>query len=147
MRYPWTTRPDTTSKYQVGGIGWNWRSGWLDFVGGGEEKQRAVTVYYTPLGTAAEMHMHVYADKSATPRIWVGANPMTSTNGIGLLPDDPTTDLAIDTTKASGTVVQRMPSFREHYTEGNRYISVELGGVSNADILNVLGLTLDEIEQ
>jgi len=144
---PWSTRPDTTSTYQLGGIQWKWRSGWQQFVEGQTEMQRALSVQFSPTTTSTPIYARVYLDMSKTAKDdFTPVHTLADGNGMAVLMNDPATDISIDSTKSNGYVRQRIPGMREFATDGPRFISIELDGCTNADQLNILNLSLDEIE-
>lgn len=145
---PWVYSLDTTSKYQIGGVTWNWKSGWLRFQDNAYTSERSVAVHFKPTASQAEMHLRMYLDLAATPKSdWAVTHTLAEGNGIALLKNDPTTDLSIDTTKANGHVIQRFPTQKEPRSAGTRYMAVELGGTSNADALPIFQVELSEVVQ
>lgn len=128
---PWTIKPDTTSVYQIGGIAWSWRGGWMRWADDKYQDTRAVSIQSRPTTNAAEMYLRVYADLAETPAGFIQIPDLNTGNGIGSLQNDATTDLTIDTTKSSGYVVARMDGFRDWYTDENRMVALQLAGVTN----------------
>lgn len=144
VKTPWTDRPDTTSVYQIGAVGWTMRTGWYRWAHNDNMSQRAVSIQFKPTAETAEMYLRQYSDLASTPETWI--NPVTdlgAQNGIGFLENDPDTDLSIDTTKVNGFVCLRNPQFREHYTDGPRYVSLEIGGYANADQMTLFRVVID----
>lgn len=145
MTQPWTTAPDTTTSYQIGGVTWRWRSAWLSFIDGPGEMQREISIQFSTTNAASQMHLRIYEDTFAAAQAWVTSGSLADGNGINHLADDPTGDLAIDTTKVSGYVKQRFTGMREYQTDAPRFVAVDLGGVTNADPVRVLQVSLGEV--
>jgi len=140
---PWMDRPDTTSTYQIGGIQWKWRTGWLRWAEDDYLAMRSFSVQFRPTSTSAEMHMRLYRDLANTPQSWVQVHTLAEGNGIALVANDPDTYLSIDSTKYNGWVQQRFDGFRDWYGDAPRFVSVELGGTSNKDQLSILRASVD----
>lgn len=145
MNTPWSIRPDTTSGYQIGGITWRWKSGWLRYIEGPNEMQRAIELNFSPTSVAAGMLLRIYEDLSKTPKTWETTQTLDDGNGIAHLATDPAGDLSIDSTRDGGIVTQRMPNMREYNTRAPLYMAVELGGVSNAEPMSILSVEMDDI--
>ena len=143
-RDSWTIQPDTTSKYQVGGIPWRWRSGWLRWIDDEENTKRGVSVEFTPLSTQAHMHVNLYSDLAASPQVWkVQKQALSDSNGIAPLMDDANTDLAVDCTRANGFVTTSVDSLKPQGTHGPRYLAVALEGTQNDEQMAILRLTVE----
>lgn len=140
---PWTDRPDTTSVYQIGGISWHLRLGWQRWADAENQSVRAVSVQFKPTDETAEMYLRMYLDLDQTAKAWANPVELDQQNGIGLLANDPTTDISILTTKANGFVCIRNPEFREHYTDGPRFMSVLIGGVQNSEQQTLYRVVID----
>lgn len=140
---PWTDRPDTTSVYQLGGFNWKWRGGWQRWADADTQSVRAVSVQFKPTDAQAEMYLRMYLDLGQAAKGWTNPVDLSQQNGIGYLANDPTTDISILTTKANGFVCLRNPDFREHYTDGPRFMSVEIGGVQNSEQQTLYRVVID----
>lgn len=140
---PWTDRPDTTSVFQIGGIPWRMRLGWQRWADAEAQSSRAVSVQFKPTDEEAEMYLRMYLDLDEEAKDWTNPVELDQQNGIGLLKDDPTTDISILTTKANGFACLRNPEFREHYTDGPRFMSVEVAGVQNSQEQTLYRIVID----
>lgn len=132
VRIPWAVRPDTTSVYQLGGIQWRWKSPWLTWSDNADESERGVALQFRPLPAASEatLDLRVYHDLSQEAQVMSGTrDPVDSGTGIGSV--DGSADMPVDTTKANGYCRNAMGEFREEYSDGNRFVAVELTGVQN----------------
>lgn len=138
---PWAVLPDTTSVYQLGGIPYQYRSGWFRWAQAEEEHPRRLEIVFEPVAHAASLDARLFLDRASTPVLWdttyasADQNQFSSTQG--------TPDLTADLTKASGFVQRRMDGRREFYVDGLRYVQIELVGIGNQDGVTVYRLTLD----
>lgn len=134
---PWLDRPDTTSVYQIGGISWRWRSGWNRWVDGDDQQVRAVSVQSKPLSAQAGQTLRLYADLATAATAGGRVQTLNEGNGLALLQADKdagfTGDMSIDCTKSNGFVIHRLPGFRVPYSDSQRFISVEVSGVTNQE--------------
>lgn len=140
---PWLDRPDTTSVYQLGGISWNWKSGWAKWIESDDLMARAVSVQYKPTENDSEMFIRLYRDLSESAQEWERVVSLDEQNGIGLLENDPVTDLTIDATRSKGYVFQRLDGFTHWFVDGYRFVSVEMHGTQNAEQHTIYRLSID----
>lgn len=67
----WTTNPDTTSSYAVGGIPWTCKTGLLEFDSVGPEgerySKRSVRLVFNPTTNAAQLDIRRYLNHGSTP--------------------------------------------------------------------------------
>lgn len=131
VKEPWTDRPDTTSVYQLGGVQWHWTSGWMRWADADYQSTRAISLHFRPLTNEAECTIKVFRDLSATAQSWSIPSTFAKSNGICNLAQDPDTDLAVDTTKYNGYVVQIVSDFRDWYSDAQRYAAIEVSGTQN----------------
>lgn len=128
---PFLTRPDTTSVYQVGGVSWNYRTGWFRWAETDYNNPRDVEVVFHPLTNTALGGLKVYHDRSETAIDWKVTRSLTE--GVGIRSEKDSSRLVIDQNKTNGYAKQEMGDSRETNTDGNRFISIELSGVTNAE--------------
>lgn len=141
---PWAVSLDTTSVFQIGGIAWHWRGGWLRWAEKQDNSTRAISIHSKPTAGESELYIRVYKDLADTAvDEWTRVRSLSEGNGIGLLANNPTTDLSIDTTKATGYVTQRMDGFRDLYTDAWRFMSLEVAGVSNEEPQKIFRVIVD----
>lgn len=140
---PWLIKPDTTSVYQVGGIRFKWKSLWFEFQENLKETWRAAHVQIRPTTNAANLDLRLYKDFSTTPENQSDTRGQSEHNGIGSEKDKP--DLELTTTKSSGFFSQRFDAHRVPSADGNRFLAVELAGVTNLDRIVVKRVRLDGV--
>lgn len=144
VKEPWLDKPDATSSYQIGGVQWHWRSGMYRWASdANSESVRAVQIKTKRTTQTQELFLRVFSDLEDAAKEWALPTTLAAGDGIALLENDPITDLSIDTTKNSGYVVKRLDGFREPYGEGERYVAIELHGVTNAEPQRVLSAVID----
>lgn len=95
----WTTTPDATSTYAIGGIPWNMKTGWLEFVYDDRDYPRAIDIQYVPTSGASSLDIRRYYDLATTPdnNTW----PSDSGGYITLTADDPDAVLDLNTSSSS----------------------------------------------
>lgn len=146
VKNPWLVRPDSTSSYQIAGISWEWKSGWMSWVDSSNDKSmvRAVSIQYTALDTNAPCTLRVFRDMDDNPEDWGGSETtFNEANGIMLVPGDPTTDLSIDLSRENGFVFQRFDGTLDWYTHGPRFVAVGLMGVTREAQHALLRVTVE----
>jgi hypothetical protein len=141
---PWNVKPDMTSTYQIGGVQWDYRTGWFRWVITEEEEQRRLEVIFQPNVSACTMDMRIFTDFSAATA-WVSG--YTSGDNDGVAVTRGSSDLVANLAKNNGLVQQRLPNGKELYVKGGRFVSVELTGFTNQDPVRIYQLMLDGVEQ
>lgn len=141
LTQPWLVQPDSTSVYQVGGISWQWQSGWYRFVPDEETNTRRLEVVFDPVAHPATADIDLFVDFSTTPYAW--ASTYTSAEGSGVATTAGTVSLVADLTRQTGFVQNRFDSHKELFIDGPRYVSIQLSGVSNQDRIAINKITLD----
>lgn len=140
---PWTTVPDSTSTYQVGGVSWRYRTGWFRYADIENENPRRLELTFQPTRSACTLDARLYHDRSLEPIEW-GTTFTTEESG-GFSSEQGSPFLVADLSKPIGFVQKRLDGFREHYIDGPRYLQVELAGVSNSDLVSIHGVVLDGV--
>jgi len=143
VNLPWTTIPDSTSVYQIGGIHWRVQFGWLRFLQDEETNERRIEVVFSPLPNLATMDLRVRMDFSNGAYTW--GQDQTSADGNGVQTISGTSDLIVDLTKQTGIIQKRFPSHKEFFLDGKRYSQIELEGFSNADQISVFQVVYDGV--
>ena len=67
---PWSILPDTTSKFQVGGIAWRWRSGIYRFVMSEVQQKRRIATSFRRSDAESTMDVRMFRDFSDDPEPW-----------------------------------------------------------------------------
>lgn len=132
--------PALGDTFQVGGISWDWRGGWLPYVDEERDNARDVGVVFKPTAFPGSFSFRLYYDYSDTPQDW---GVSRSVDGISTILGSP--DVTVDTQKVRGYAIQRMQSHRERYSLSNYFVSVELTGVQGVNPTRVFQLTLDGV--
>lgn len=140
---PWLVLPDTTSEYQVGGVKWTYQTGWMRYIDSEGNATRRLEVVYEPTSEAADLDVRFLHDFE-TPLITGITYASSDLNGVGLTQDS--TYNTIDMTKDTGINQITLQGKREIYTDGLRFVSVELSGVSNEDEVKVYSIEMDGVE-
>ncbi len=129
--------PATGDMFQIGGIPWAWRGGWLPYVDDENDNARDVGVVFKPTAGSGALAFRLYHDYADTPKQW---GVSRSIDGISTLAGD--TDVVIDTNKVRGYAIQRMASHRERYALSDYFVSIELVGVQGAEPTRIFEVNL-----
>jgi hypothetical protein len=138
---PWNVRPDDTSVYQVGGVSWRWRMGWLRWAPAEVEGPRRLEILHEPSASEQGLLAYYYADRSATPTEWDADYEAGDLSGLGTARGDDA--MAGDLSRANGFLQRRMDGHKELYIDGPRLFSWELRGVTSEDPAVIYQVTLD----
>lgn len=129
---PWLTLPDSTSKYQIGGIPWTWRCGRLKWTPSQKDARRSVEVLYQPTERAAATSVRRYVSYSASPELHYiddDKNAVRTVEGEG--------DAWIDTTDSNGLVRHEYSDQQPDMVHGRETVQIELTGVTNHERLKI----------
>ena len=140
---PWTERPNQNSVYQIGGIPWLWRSGWIRYPESDNEKPFNVEVIWQRTELPSTMSLRIFHDQATDPENWAQDRIARKNDSVGTKRGEP--DIQILTDDKLGLVRQAIPQQRETTARGRRHISVELSGVTNGDVISVSQLTLEGV--
>ncbi len=138
--WPWVIKPDTTSVYQVGGVAWNWKSTWLRLSKTEQMQDRRIELLYLAAANPATMDVRTRQDFGLPD---VQKLSFTSKQGGGVRSDNGLPDKVVDLTKPSGLVTIRVPGNREEFTDGRRYLQVEIAGATNKDLVSVYEVVIE----
>ena len=138
---PWLVLPDSTSVYQVGGIQWRFRSGYYRWIDSEDETPRRIEIVFEPASEPCTLDARLFIDRSQVAVAW--ATNYVSADANGFASTCGNTDLVADLTKPSGFVQRRIDDHRELYIDGPRFVTLEIGGVSNQDPVTIYQITLD----
>lgn len=125
---PWFILPNATSKIVLGAIGWEWKSGWMEWPGIETVQDRKVEVFFTPATSPATMDLEVYSDFSASPNILQSRREDVDHEGVSFEKGD--TDIVIDLTRSIGRAEQQLDDGRSPNTAGEKLVAVALNGFS-----------------
>lgn len=133
---PWSEQPsisgDDISTYQIGGIQWEYLTGWYYTV---EVEQNATTrldLFYDPTPVQALIDVQIYVDHSVKPMTWAIDY---QDEHIKIVARNP--KVAIDTTVLSGFAKFDFNKVREFRNYGPRWMSFSFSGAKGQDSLAV----------
>jgi len=145
----WTTALDATSKYQIGGIQWNWRSGLFRLVKVEQDNQRAIRVTYEPTSGENVFQIRRYVNHDASPINNVQTYELG--NGITVTKDDP--DCVVDTkltrvdeSDQAGFAHVAADGSQVDETQTDRWTAVELRGVQGTSPVTIHALELTGVD-
>lgn len=144
LSHPWIVLPDSTSEYQIGGIQWIYRTRWHRFIRDEDTAPRRLELVFEPAIEEAVLDIRMFRDRSTDPLIWDADVDANAGGGIASVKGDPY--LTADLTKPIGHVQTRMDHHKEEYTDGPRYLQIEMGGVANQDRVQIYQILLDGLE-
>lgn len=139
---PWDTIPDTTSRYQIGGIPWAWKSGWFNFIQGEEEMNRDITFIFKPVSIAGRMNVQLFFDHSLTPRVW-----QRSIDQDGVELTKGSANIVIDMDSTRGWARQRLTAHGSDQSYGDSLLAFQLGGVQGGESIRVSSVTINGVEE
>ena len=137
----WSVIPDVSSTYQVGGIPWEWRTGWFRYLDEEYSNNRDVDLTFIPTTIAGNINIQLYYDHSPTPRIWnrtITQDGVTTTDGSPLI--------TINLEGAVGWARQRLAGHGDLYAFNDRFVSVDLSGVQAGQPVRISQLVIEGVE-
>lgn len=145
VKHPWRILPDTTSVFQLGGIQWKVQFGWWRWLMYEQENERFITVVAQTCANPCIATIQMFTDFSNTPVTWRGDWTLNAGAGVRTVPGS--ADIDLDMTKKSGYWQKRLPGHREFFTDGVRYVSFRLSGVTNTDYQRIYYVTAGGADQ
>jgi hypothetical protein len=147
---PWTTRPNATSVYQIGGVHWSYLSKRFEWVERDSEVKRRFAIFFQPdsTGAPAFFHLAMYLDSNPTAELMATTTKGELYEGTGGTAYS--SKLAIDCSRArrpEGYAQLRMAGRRDLDFDGPREITLELQGVAGADGFGVSQIQLDGAQE
>lgn len=142
FKFPWRIKPDTTSLYQIGGIGWKWKSHRFRWIDEETDQQRRITVQYPPTLNPATFDLRIFKEQNTQPDKWALTWPDSAeADGVSFTKDDP--DAVIDLTKESGFAQLRIPGHRERYIQRADRVYLEMRGFSSKDPIQISEIAIE----
>jgi hypothetical protein len=142
VKDPWAVLPDTTTQYQIGGIVWQYRSGVFRYIEDEETTTRRLEIIFNPCTAGpCTADMRLFENLASASTKW--SVTFDSGSGQGIASIAGSGDLTVDLTKPNGFAQKRLDRHRDVYSDGLRYASVEVAGVTNADPVSVFQIGLD----
>lgn len=128
---PWSVLPDATSTYQIGAIGWLYRSGWIALTPSETMMQRRFEMMFEPMNSPVTANLRFFTDFSDDPD--EQRTTQKSAAGGGIETEIGSGDLIVDLTRRNGQVMRDQPSGKDEGLQGPSYRQYELEGFANAD--------------
>ncbi|SIO38060.1 hypothetical protein SAMN05444166_4238 [Singulisphaera sp. GP187] len=138
---PWDVVPDETSVYQIGGVSWQWRSGWFRYIEDEDEKNRDVEVVFRPLIEPSTLDIQLYFDHSLMPNTW---GRTIKQDGVRTIEGEPFITVELNATY--GWARQRLAGHGDVYSFGYHFVAVELSGVQSGEPVRVSQVVLLGVE-
>lgn len=140
---PWDAglTPDATSEYQIGGISWNWRSGWFRYEESEQQANRDVELVFIPTTTPNLMDLQVYYDHSEAPQVW---HRSITQDGIKTTKGEP--EITIDMQRSIGWARQKLADHADPNAYAKKFLSVSLSGFQSGSPLRISQLWLNGCE-
>lgn len=133
---PWSEQPSTSgddlSTYQVGGIPWEYLTGWFYVVESEQNTVRRIDTFYDPTTVESLIDVQVYVDHDTDPITWAIDY---EDEHIKIVARNPKVE--IDTTVKSGFAKFRIDSVREFNSYGPRWLSFALSGAKGQEPLSI----------
>jgi hypothetical protein len=133
---PWNVTPDSTSRYQIGGIKCTLRTGWYRDVQTGKDEKRGFELAMRPADDGY-LCVRRYRDRSETPE---NAEVTGITDGVSYTNGSP--EYEVDVTKTSGFFAKHEDGFRDFRTDGPRHLQMELEFVPSSDPIEISELNI-----
>lgn len=128
---PWNIYPSTDSVYQVGGISWQFRTGWFRYALTEEHETRGFEIVFEPTTAASRLQFQMYEDRRTTGRGTARKFPGDRTvDGVTV---DGTSVVALDTTDPTGYMRKQFDGTRASREVDPRYSRYEIEGVTNEE--------------
>jgi hypothetical protein len=141
VRQPWSVTPDSTSSYQLGGIPWEYQTGWFRWVESENSNERRIELNFEPTESAQKLYLRRYRDRSRTPML-----PTVSRNDDGVKVTAGVGELEVSLDRPSGFAQTRIEGGRELYTHGPRQISVGLSGYGGVEPTRIYQINIDGVK-
>lgn len=128
----WSTKPDGTSKYQVGGIRYHYRGARLRYAGAEARDGRSAELCFEPTVAPSECRLRVIEDFSTTA-LRAGRDIGLGQRPFGVSAKKAAFETRIDLSAKNGIQWVRFDGHRELSTDGPRLVAVELEGCTGAE--------------
>lgn len=138
---PWEILPGPGDVYQVGGVLWQWQSGWFRLLDDEADNARDLELVYQPLKNPANVNVNLFFNHSEEPRTWRYTQVQ---DGISTVDGSP--DIDVDLTTRSGYAMQRMTGHKDYYASGDRHVSVAMSGVQATELVRVYSVTINGVK-
>ena len=131
INLPWNIVPAEGDTYQIGGVHWTYRTGFMRFGEAETDEPRTLELSWEATEKPMTADLRFILDRIGnydTQKV-----TRSSKDGGGIASKKDSRDLVIDLTFPDGMARQTIPGHREHHIRGRRYVQFELEGFSNDD--------------
>ena len=147
----WTTNPDTTSKYVVGAIEWNWKSKAFGFPEDDVRNKREVSIDFKPTTGDQRIDVRFYYNHSSTPL----ENAMSQKLGDAVEIQEDNKEDAVVFMKLARSALEnsvgrekfRFDGMYSATSHGDHEVSVELRGYAADDVPEIKSITVEGVEE
>lgn len=140
---PLLISPDVGDTYQIGAIGWEWRSGWMRWLSEEQSNIRRLVLAFEPMGTPSVMDVRVFSDHHADPDKLGADWPTTPVDASGVTMEKDSPDMVVDLADEDGFAQMRLDASQEFSTHSSQYVSIDLRGFSAESLMRLYGLTVE----
>lgn len=145
---PWSVRPDTTSKYQLGAFPWSWRSGDFRWTRDESATPHRIQMAFQKTTKGAQYDLRIYENQVTTPTVWAQKVPRTPKESEGITVEADKPDVVVDMTDAKSWAQWRMDKGqRERYVQSSEYVSIEFRGVANQEPTIIHDVSIEGAEE
>ena len=147
----WTTNPDTTSKYVVGAVEWNWKSQSMAFPEDNTRNKREVAVSFKPTTGDQRVDMRFYYNNDTTPT----ANAISQKLGDAVEIQETNKEDAVIFMDADRSALEdstgrekfRFDGMYSAASHGDHKVQVELRGFSADDVPEIQNIRIVGVEE
>ena len=146
----WTTTPDTTSKYVVGAIEWNWKSNSFAFPEEDGRFKREIALEFKPTTNDQSIDVRMYYNNSTTPLVHERSMDIGDAVEIREVNKEDvvvnTKNTFSDLEDSSGRERFRFDGAYTNKSHGDHKISFEVRGYSAAESQEIQGIDIEGVE-
>ncbi len=142
---PWLVPPDLTSTYQIGGISYNFRSGWFRVQESENLVPARVEAEFEPVFKPATFTLRLTLDYFGNVVVWDQNYSEAQLSGVRI--QQGSQDVVCDLEWSLGMISQRLDRHRDTYAAGTHWEFWDLLGTTNQDEVVFYGMTLDGVMQ
>lgn len=146
----WTTTPDATSVYVVGGIQWSHKTGLLEFPPSEKRYERKLELSFTPTTHTNVISVKQFKNKYATAT----TQQVSEDRGTGVTATRGLTPIIFDITQAreahddaSGMSKVGLEGITDDNSNAQRWLSLEFSGVQGQDQIVIDGYEITGVER
>jgi len=146
----WTTNPDTTSKYVVGAIEWNWKSSSFGFIQDDQRQRREIAIKFKPTTGDQRLDVRFYYNNDTTAT----AHEMSQKLGDAVEIQETNKEDAVFFMKSarsgledsSGHEKFRFDGMYSQTSHGDHKVAVELRGYAADDVPEIQSIDISGVE-